>query len=143
MPLTTPDLSTAAAAAALSGLLTDAAALGVSPLCCEWIGVTPVLWAIGAEDPSTARDGRGPFGHRASRAVSRSSALGRRKLADGRSPVRTAAAPLPFLLPDGCPMVSTFAPGTAGIATGGMGGDALPPPAPAAGDLSATMSRAP
>src|SRR6516165_9481036 len=111
MPLTTPDLSTAAAAAALSGLLTDAA-LGVS-LCCEWIGVTPVLWSIGGEPPSTARDGRGPFGHSASRAGSPT--LGRRKLADGRIPVRTAA-PLPFLLPDGCPMVSTFASGTAGIA---------------------------
>src|ERR1700745_1535606 len=135
MPLTTPDLSTDASAAALSGLLTEAAALGVSPLCCERNGVTPMLWAIGAEAPSTARDRRGPFGHSISRAGSRSPALGRRKLADGRSPVRTAAVPLPFLLPDGG--VSTFASGTAAIA--GMGGDALSAPGAAVGGLSATM----
>ena len=47
-----------------------------------------MLWAIGAEAPSTARDGRGPFGHSAFRAGSpwRSPELGRRKLADRRSP---------------------------------------------------------
>src|SRR5262249_38584520 len=126
MPLTTPDLSTDAPA--LSGLLGDGAALGVSPLCCEWIGVTPVLWVIGAEAPSTARDGRGRFGHSASRAGSlwRSPALARRKLAD-RNPVRAVAAPLPFFLPDGCPIVS-FPSGTAVIATAGMGGDVLSAP---------------
>src|ERR1700751_5622241 len=142
MPLTTPDLSTDAVAAALSGILADTAALGSSPLCCEWIGVTPVLWAIGAEGASTARDRRGPFGHSASRVGSRSPALGRRKLADGRSPLRTAAAPLPFLFPDGWPLVSTFASGTAGIAIVGMGGDALSAPGAAVDDLSVTVSSA-
>src|SRR6516162_2729908 len=144
MPLTTPALSTDAPAAAPSGLPGDAAAvLGVSALSCEWIGVTTVLWAVGV--PSTARDGCGPFGRGALRVGSlwRSPVLGRRKLATRRTPVRTPAAPLPFTLPGGCPLVSTFASGTAATAIVGTGGGTLSPPGAAAGDLSANMSRAP
>src|ERR1700746_3829623 len=110
MPLTTPDLSTDAPAA-LSGLLAAAAGLGASALCCDWIGVTPAVWGIAARALSTARDGRGPFGHSASRVgpFCCSPALPRRRFAVRRSPVRTPAAPLP-LLPGRCPLASAFAP---------------------------------
>src|ERR1700758_3030115 len=109
MPLTTPDLSTATPPAP-TGLLEGAGALGALALCCDWVGVTPVVWAIGAGAPSTARDGRGPFGHSASRdgSLCRSPALARRKFPDGGSAVGTPAAPLP-LLPARCPLVSAFA----------------------------------
>ena len=119
MPLTTPDLRTEIARSRIARRrrrMRDVG--GLQRLNRHHVGD---LGAIGAGDASTARDGRGPFGHSAS-----SSGI--------------PAAPLPFLL-EYCATVSTVASETAsGIAA--TDGAFLPAATAVASDLDSKPSRA-